>query len=201
MPPQISYSSSNFPNASAASPCSPLTSSFNFIHSLKFPQCERSEPLFPLNFVLNFAVLFNFFTSSSIYSSFFPSSGVLGTFFHLDGDSQSICGQFWAGFGELLAVFGGFLADSFVDFSVRFLVPFLRSIFDPFLANSQSRICLFYWTFWPTRVVFGPFLDVFWTVHLPAFSPSSSSWVIAARWLPMGWLHRRDRTSDSVDGS
>jgi hypothetical protein len=49
----------------------------------------------------------------------------LGTFFHLDGDSQAICGQFGAGFG-------GFLADSFVDFSVRFLVPFLRSIFDPF---------------------------------------------------------------------
>ncbi len=31
---------------------------------------------------------------------------------------------------------------------------------------------MFYWTFWPTRVVFGPFLDVFWTVHLPAFSPA-----------------------------
>jgi hypothetical protein len=56
----------------------------------------------------------------------------LGTFFHLDGDSQAICGQFGASFGQLLAVFGGFLADSFVDFSVRFLVPFLRSIFDPF---------------------------------------------------------------------
>ena len=24
---------------------------------------------------------------------------------------------------------------------------------------------MFYGTFWPTRVVFGPFLDVFWTVH------------------------------------
>ena len=29
--PSISYSSAKFPNASAASPCSPLTSSFNFI--------------------------------------------------------------------------------------------------------------------------------------------------------------------------
>ena len=28
--------------------------SSNFIHFLKFPQCERSEPLFPLNFFLNF---------------------------------------------------------------------------------------------------------------------------------------------------
>jgi hypothetical protein len=30
------------------------TSSLNFIYLLKFPQCERSEPLFPLNFVLDF---------------------------------------------------------------------------------------------------------------------------------------------------
>ncbi len=32
MLPQISYTPSNFPNASAASPCSPLTSSSIFIH-------------------------------------------------------------------------------------------------------------------------------------------------------------------------
>ncbi len=32
MLPQISYTSSNFPNASAASPCSPLTSSSIFIN-------------------------------------------------------------------------------------------------------------------------------------------------------------------------
>jgi hypothetical protein len=44
---------------------------------------------------------------------------------------------------------------------VDFCTPFLGSIFDPFLVNSQSRICLFYGTFWPTRVVFGPFLDLF----------------------------------------
>ena len=50
-------------------PRSPLTSSSNIIQFLKFPQCERSEPLFPLNFSLNFMCLFNFFTSSSIYSS------------------------------------------------------------------------------------------------------------------------------------
>ena len=36
MLPQISYSSSNFPNASAASPCSPLTSSSIFIHFFIF---------------------------------------------------------------------------------------------------------------------------------------------------------------------
>ncbi len=58
---------------------------------------------------------------------------------HLDGDSQAICGQFGAGFEQLLAVFGGFLADSFVDFSVRFLVPFLRSIFDPFFGLRVVR--------------------------------------------------------------
>ncbi len=45
MLPQISYTSANFSNASAASPCSPLTSYFIF------------------------AVLFNFLTPSSIYSS------------------------------------------------------------------------------------------------------------------------------------
>jgi hypothetical protein len=44
------------------------------------------------------------------------------------------------------------------------LVPFLGSIFAPFLVNSQSRICLFYGTFSMSKVVFGPFLDVFWTV-------------------------------------
>jgi hypothetical protein len=49
---------------------------------------------------------------------------------------------------------------------VGFLVPFLRSIFDPFLANSQSRISLFYGTFSMSMVVFGPFSDVFWTVLL-----------------------------------
>ncbi len=89
----------------------------------------------------------------------------MGTFFHLDGDSQSICGQFWAGFGELLAVFGGFLADSFVDFSVRFLVPFLRSIFDPFLAFARFAICLFYGTFSISRCLLDPFSDDFLTVH------------------------------------
>ena len=45
-------------------------------------------------------------------------------------------------------------------------MPFLRSIFDPFSDFSLRAICLFYGTFWPTRVVFGPFLDVFWTVLL-----------------------------------
>ncbi len=39
MLPQISYTPSNFPNASAASPCSPLTSSSIFINffNLLFP--------------------------------------------------------------------------------------------------------------------------------------------------------------------
>jgi hypothetical protein len=53
-----------------------------------------------------------------------------------------------------------------VDLSARFWVPFLRSIFDPFLANSQSRICLFYGTFWIWRCLLDPFSDDFLTVHL-----------------------------------
>jgi hypothetical protein len=62
-----------------------------------------------------------------------------------------------------------------VDLCPRFLVPFLRSIFAPFLVNSQSRICLFYGTFWPTRVVFDPFLDGFLTVHLVTILPPFTS--------------------------
>ena len=44
-------------------------------------------------------------------------------------------------------------------------MPFLRSIFDPFLDFSWTRICLFYGTFWISRCLFGPFLDGFLTVH------------------------------------
>jgi hypothetical protein len=87
---------------------------------------------------------------------------------------------------EVLGQFGGFWStlrrflqagSTFVDFlakslSVDFCTPFLGSIFDPFSDFSLRAICLFYGTFWPTRVVFGPFLDVFWTVHLPPFSPA-----------------------------
>jgi hypothetical protein len=56
---------------------------------------------------------------------------------------------------------------------VRFLVPFLRSIFDPFLANSQSRICLFYGTFSISRCLLDPFSDDFLTVHLTAVLTTS----------------------------
>ncbi len=59
--------------------------------------------------------------------------------------------------GEFLETFGGFLGT--------FLVPFFGSIFPLFLVNSQSRICLFYGTFWISRVVLDPFWDPFWTVH------------------------------------
>ena len=37
-----------------------LTDSLNFIQFLKFPQCERSEPLFPNNHLLNFRLLLQF---------------------------------------------------------------------------------------------------------------------------------------------
>jgi hypothetical protein len=56
---------------------------------------------------------------------------------------------------------------------VGFLVPFLRSIFDPFLANSQSRICLFYGTFSISRCLLDPFWDPFWDVHLTAVLTTS----------------------------
>jgi hypothetical protein len=66
-------------------------------------------------------------------------------------------------------------------FRSRFLVPFLSSIFPLFLVNSQSRICLFYGTFSISRVVPDPFLDPFWTVHLPAFSPALEPYYSACR--------------------
>jgi hypothetical protein len=45
---------------------------------------------------------------------------------------------------------------------------FFGSIFPLFLVNSQSRICLFYGVSCPSKVVFGPFSDVFLTVHFIA---------------------------------
>jgi hypothetical protein len=60
------------------------------------------------------------------------------------------------------STFEHFLAKSL---SVDFCTPFLGSIFDPFSDFSWTRICLFYGTFSMSMVVFGPFLDVFWTVH------------------------------------
>jgi hypothetical protein len=59
-----------------------------------------------------------------------------------------------------------------VDLCPRFLVPFLRSIFDPFLANSQSRISLFCWAFWISRCLLDPFSDDFLTVHFIALLPT-----------------------------
>jgi hypothetical protein len=53
-----------------------------------------------------------------------------------------------------------------VGFWSGFLVPFLGSIFAPFLAKSLRAICLFYGVSCPSKVVFGPFSDVFWTVLL-----------------------------------
>jgi hypothetical protein len=61
------------------------------------------------------------------------------------------------------------------------LVPFLRSIFDPFLDFSWTRICLFQRVSCPSKVVFGPFSDVFWTVHfitiLPRLGPPGARWL------------------------
>ena len=52
-----------------------------------------------------------------------------------------------------------------MDLCPRFLVPFLRSIFDPFLANSLRAICFIYWVFSISMSVLDPFLDPFLHVH------------------------------------
>jgi hypothetical protein len=81
------------------------------------------------------------------------------------GDFRPTFGGFWSTLRRFLqagSTFCGLLAKSF---SADFCTPFLGSIFDPFSDFSLRAICWFYGTFWPTRVVFGPFLDVFWTVH------------------------------------
>jgi hypothetical protein len=53
-----------------------------------------------------------------------------------------------------------------VDLCPRFLVPFLRSIFDPFSDFSLRAICFIYWVFSISMSVLDPFLDLFWDVHL-----------------------------------
>jgi hypothetical protein len=72
------------------------------------------------------------------------------------------------------------------------LPSFLGSIFDPFLVNFQSRICLFQRVSCPSKVVFGPFLDVFLTVHLTAIfislGPPGARWVTNRSLLPAGCL-------------
>jgi hypothetical protein len=62
-----------------------------------------------------------------------------------------------------------------VDLCPRFLVPFLRSIFDPFLDFSLRAICLFYGTFWISRCLLDPFSDDFLTVHLVTILPPFTS--------------------------
>jgi hypothetical protein len=111
---------------------------------------------------------------------------------------------------EVLGQFGGFWStlrrflqagSTFVDFlakslSVDFCTPFLGSIFDPFSDFSLRAICLFYGTFSMSMVVFGPFLDVFWTVHfitiLPTLGPPGARWLTghccrlaSSRWLAL----------------
>jgi hypothetical protein len=59
-----------------------------------------------------------------------------------------------------------------VDLCPRFLVPFLRSIFAPFLAFVRFAICLFHGTFWISRCLLDPFSDDFLTVHFIALLPT-----------------------------
>jgi hypothetical protein len=58
---------------------------------------------------------------------------------------------------------------------VGFLLPFLRSIFDPFWDFSLRAICLFYGTFWISRCLLDPFSDDFLTVHLVTILPPFTS--------------------------
>jgi hypothetical protein len=55
------------------------------------------------------------------------------------------------------------------------LPSFLGSIFDPFSDFSLRAICLFYGVSCPSKVVFGPFLDLFWDVHLSMILPPFTS--------------------------
>ena len=81
------------------------------------------------------------------------------------GDFRPTFGGFWSTLRRFLQA-GSTFCGLFSQISfVGFLVPFLGSIFDPFLDFSWTRICLFYGVSCPSKVVFGPFLDVFLTVH------------------------------------
>jgi hypothetical protein len=83
-------------------------------------------------------------------------------------DFRPTFGGFWSTLRRFLqagSTFVDFLAKSL---SVDFCTPFLGSIFDPFSDFSLRAICLFYGTFSMSKVVFGPFLDGFLTVHLTA---------------------------------
>ncbi len=155
---------------------------------LKFPQCERSEPLFPLNFLLQFHTLPQI---SRMRAKRAPRSPI--TFYSILKKFAKIALNHKIEevveievehkiVEEVLGQFGGFWStlrrflqagSTFVDFlakslSVDFCTPFLGSIFDPFSDFSLRAICLFYGTFSMSKVVFGPFLDGFLTVHLTA---------------------------------
>jgi hypothetical protein len=55
--------------------------------------------------------------------------------------------------------------------------------FAPFLAFVRFAICLFYGTFSMSKVVFGPFSDVFWTVLLVTILPTLATCRSSACWL------------------
>jgi hypothetical protein len=61
-----------------------------------------------------------------------------------------------------------------VDLCPRFLVPFLRSIFDPFLAFARFAICLFYGAFWISRWVLTSFGPDFGRTFDSTFEPDLS---------------------------
>ena len=151
----------------------------------KIPQCERSEPLFPLNFSLNFICLRKFLQCERS-EPLFPNEVVLQ--FEVNGKIEEehkieevveievehkIVEEVLGQFGGFWSTLRRFLqaGSTFVDFlakslSVDFCTPFLGSIFDPFSDFSLRAICLFYGTFLILGTVLDPFWDLFWDVHL-----------------------------------
>jgi hypothetical protein len=88
---------------------------------------------------------------------------------------EEVLGQF-GGFWSTLRRFlqaGSTFCGLFSQISFGgFLLPFLRSIFDPFWDFSLRAICLFYGTFSISRCLLDPFSDDFLTVHLVTILPT-----------------------------
>jgi hypothetical protein len=95
----------------------------------------------------------------------------LGTFFHLDGDSQAICGQFGAGFGQLLAVFGGYFWEYFSSifgalFEVHFCTLFgLRAFCNLLVLRDFLKLD------GDLEPFLAPILDVLLSILLSTFGP------------------------------
>jgi hypothetical protein len=141
MPPQISYTSSNFPYASEASTPFPNEVNYKIEEVVKIVVNYKIEE----EVIGHFGGFLAFFVQ--VLVDFFKRALAFRTLWWISSSG--------------LYVLRTFSQISFVGF----LLPFLRSIFAPFLANSLRAICLFYGTFSISMVVLDPLLDLFCTVH------------------------------------